>query len=43
VIGPFEARRENAAGGPIAVVAHVVFTDGRERTAKRTFTLNACR
>lgn len=43
IVGPFEARAENAAGGPIAVVAHVVFTDGKERTARRTFTLSACR
>lgn len=43
VIGPFEARPENAAGGSIAVVAHVLFTYGRERTGRRTFTLKPCR
>jgi hypothetical protein len=43
IIGPFEARPENAGGGSIAVVAHVLFTDGRKHTGRGTFTLKPCR
>jgi hypothetical protein len=46
VIGPFEAKPENAAGGTITVVAHVIEgqgLEGRERTGKGTFRLRPCR
>jgi hypothetical protein len=46
VIGPFEAKPGNAAGGTITVVAHVVEgngLEGRERTGRGTFTLRPCR
>jgi hypothetical protein len=46
VIGPFEAKPQNAAGGTITVVAHVIEgqgLEGRERTGKGTFKLRPCR
>jgi hypothetical protein len=46
VVGPFAARPENAAGGSISVVAHVVVgngLEGTEHTGRGTFKLNPCR
>ena len=42
IIGPFEARPENKAGGTISVVAHVQFTDGSRRSGRGTFELKPC-
>lgn len=41
-IGPFDADPRNAAGGPIAVIAHGEYRDGSQRTVSATWTLRSC-